>query len=91
VVISGSQNVEVTRSIFTRPIIDGVNIALSLQGAGCGNSFTAFNSGEAHPDAVQAWSRPGNKPTSDIVVEDNRDQRPHAGHFVLQPCARRDQ
>ena len=71
VVISGSQNVEVTRSVFTRLVIDGVNIALSHKVRVAGNSFTAFNSGEAHPDAVQGWSRPTGQPTSDIVVEDN--------------------
>ena len=71
VVIAGSQNIEVTRSTFTRLIIDGVNIALSHKVRVAGNRFTAFNSGEAHPDAVQAWSRPTGKPTSDIVVEDN--------------------
>ena len=71
VVIASSQNVEVTRSIFTRLIIDGVNIALSHKVRVAGNSFTAFDSGEAHPDAVQAWSRPTSKPVSDIIVEDN--------------------
>jgi hypothetical protein len=71
VVISGSQNVEVTRSVFTRLIIDGVNIASSHKVRVAGNSFTAFDSGEAHPDAVQGWSLPTGKPTSDIVVEDN--------------------
>lgn len=56
---------------FTGQKIDGINVAQSWRGVVADNSFSDPNTGEAHPDAIQLWSRPDHPPTSDIVIARN--------------------
>lgn len=67
-VIDRSQRVKVSHSRFSGMIIDGVNIASSQHVTVSNVVCDGFTTGEAHPDCVQGWSRPGGI-TSDILVE----------------------
>jgi len=67
-VIDRSQRVKVSYARFSEMTIDGVNIALSQQVTVLNIVCEKFDTGEAHPDCVQGWSRPGGI-TSDVLVE----------------------
>lgn len=82
VVFSMCTGFTVVANRFRALKIDGVNIAQSWRGVVADNDFTDPDTGEAHPDAVQLWSRPTMRladksivpapPTSDIVIARNR-------------------
>lgn len=84
VVLSWCDGFTVAGSGFRALKIDGVNVAQSWRGVVADNDFTNPDTGEAHPDAVQLWSRPTMRlrdkslvpapPTSDIVIARNRVQ-----------------
>lgn len=60
------------RSTFRAMRSDGVNVANSWNGLIENNDFRETNrTNKEHPDAIQMWSRPKAKPTSDIVIRGN--------------------
>lgn len=71
IVMGASRDILIARNRIVGVTVDGINI-------GAGNSFITldgnfcetFNTGKAHPDCYQAWSREG-RPVSDIVVTNN--------------------
>ena len=72
VVFSQCDGFLLAASRFRGQKIDGVNIAQSWNGVVADNDFTDPDTGEAHPDAIQLWSRPTAPPTSDISIVRNR-------------------
>ena len=82
VVLSLCSGFTVAANRFRAMKVDGVNVAQSWRGVVADNDFTDPDTGEAHPDAVQLWSRPTMRladksivpapPTSDIVIARNR-------------------
>lgn len=67
IVIGRSTDVIISRVTFNRMIVDGINIAGSQRVTIRGVSCTNARSGEAHPDCIQMWSRPG-MVTQDVLV-----------------------
>lgn len=60
------------RNTFRGMRSDGIDVANSWNGLIEGNDFRDSRKRDAeHPDAVQMWSRPKAKPTSDIVIRNN--------------------
>ena len=70
-VISLSSDIFVSQASFTGMVIDGINVASSQRVVIRDNTCRDFQSGTAHPDCVQLWSRP-NAVTTDVIVEGNR-------------------
>lgn len=70
IVIGRSTDVLVAKVTFDRMIVDGINIAgsqrVTIRGVICTNA----NSGKAHPDCIQGWSRPG-MITQDVLITDS--------------------
>lgn len=60
------------RNIFRAMRSDGIDVANSWHGLIEGNDFRdSRKRDQEHPDAVQLWSRPKAKPTSDILIREN--------------------
>lgn len=71
IVINASTDVLVSRSTFIGLVVDGINIAGSQRVTVRDSACRDFNSGEAHPDCIQMWSRPG-AITSDVLITGNQ-------------------
>lgn len=71
-VIDRSTDVVVSRARFSGMTIDGVDIASSQRITIADSVCTGFNTGELHPDCIQAWSRPATGITADIRILRNR-------------------
>lgn len=71
-VIDRSTDIRVTRATITTMRIDGINIASSQRVTITDSSCSNFNSGEAHPDCIQMWSRPDKGITQDVMLARNR-------------------
>ena len=67
-VIDRSHHISVDRALLTGMSVDGINIALSHHVTVADSSCQAFDTGKAHPDCIQLWSRPGSPPTSDVAL-----------------------
>ena len=70
IVIDMSSDVDVTKAAMTGLSVDGIDISRSQRVKVTYSSCTAFKTSTAHPDCIQAWSRPG-KITSDVLVAYN--------------------
>lgn len=75
IVIDMSGDVDVTRAAMTGLSVDGIDISSSQRVKVTYSSCTAFKTGTAHPDCIQAWSRPG-KTTSDVLIDHNTMDSP---------------
>lgn len=85
-VINKSHDIVVQANTFTALLSDGIDLALSRNIIVRGNSCSHFSptmqafdgqgrattAGGDHPDCIQAWSRPSDPPTSDIIIAANR-------------------
>ncbi|MFC3441144.1 hypothetical protein ACFOKF_08030 [Sphingobium rhizovicinum] len=71
-VIDRSTDIRVTRATITGMRIDGINIAASQRITITDSSCSNFDSGEAHPDCIQMWSRPDRGITQDVTLLRNR-------------------
>lgn len=71
-IIAQSRNVRVTQAKITGMKIDGINIASSQKIAVTDSICSDFDSGDAHPDCVQLWSRPNKGVTQDVLIARNR-------------------
>ncbi|QGP78195.1 right-handed parallel beta-helix repeat-containing protein [Sphingobium sp. CAP-1] len=71
-VIDRSSDVRVTRATITDMRIDGINIASSQRVTVTDSSCSNFDTGEAHPDCIQMWSRPDRGITQDVTLLRNR-------------------
>ncbi|GGE12336.1 hypothetical protein GCM10011529_18360 [Polymorphobacter glacialis] len=70
-VIGESSDVLISKNRMIGMTIDGLNIGSGSHHVTIdGNYCETYNTGEAHPDCYQGWSRPG-RPVSDIVVTNN--------------------
>jgi hypothetical protein len=82
IVASMCDGFDFTANRFSGMKIDGINLAQCWRGVVSDNDFIEPDTGEAHPDAIQMWSRPTMRqpggavvpapPTSDIVIARNR-------------------
>lgn len=84
IVISKSQDIAIEGNRLTALLAEGVNIAQSQRVLVSANTCSEFTpkmgtwkadgtriSDGDHPDCIQAWSRPGHAPTSDVKVINN--------------------
>lgn len=82
IVASRVKDFDFSANRFAGMKIDGINLAQCWGGNVGDNDFTEPDTGDAHPDAIQLWSRPTMRladgrtvpapPTSDIVIARNR-------------------
>lgn len=72
IVIDRSQDVTVNHARMTGMTIDGINIASSQRVNVTNSICEKFNTGKAHPDCIQLWSRPATGITSDVMIYKNR-------------------
>jgi len=63
---------EISNNWFTRMTIDGIDLAASRDIVVARNACSESRpSDNAHPDCIQAWSRPGTPPVSNLTITGN--------------------
>lgn len=81
-VISQSQDVKAGWVRFTGMTVDGANIASSQRVQISDSVCEKFNTGEAHPDCIQMWSRSATGITADVKLLRNRSIGPGMQGFT---------
>lgn len=73
IVLGRTDGFKVEGNTFRLMRADGIDVANSWNGLIAGNDFRDTRKRDKeHPDAIQMWSRPTAKPTSDLVIRGNK-------------------